>query len=109
MCALDVGAGTGILSFFAAQAAGGRRASLRRVEASGMAVHVKALASGNGLGDIVTVLNRTSGSNKTRGVWSVELDTSAWMYTHIGAPRYRVGQRAHARVVHLRAGQVAPA
>ena len=52
---LDVGAGTGILSFFAAQAGA---AKVYAVEASGMARHAEKLAAGNGLSDVVQVLNQ---------------------------------------------------
>jgi len=52
---LDVGAGTGILSFFAAKAGASR---VYAVEASGMALKAEKLAAGNGLQDVVTVLNK---------------------------------------------------
>lgn len=52
---LDVGAGTGILSFFAARAGATR---VYAVEASGMAAKAVKLAAGNGLSEIVTVLNQ---------------------------------------------------
>ena len=51
---LDVGAGTGILSFFAARA-GAKR--VYAVEASGMARHAETLAKANGLADTIHVLN----------------------------------------------------
>eukprot|EP00966_Prymnesium_polylepis_P198639 4603867-Prymnesium_polylepis.1 len=51
---LDVGAGTGILSFFAAHA-GAKK--VYAVEASGMAKKAEKLAAGNGLGDVVAVVN----------------------------------------------------
>ena len=51
---LDVGAGTGILSFFAAHAGASK---VYAVEASGMARNAEKLAKSNGLGDVVTVLN----------------------------------------------------
>ncbi|KAL1503590.1 hypothetical protein AB1Y20_012068 [Prymnesium parvum] len=52
---LDVGAGTGILSFFAAQA-GAKK--VFAVEASGMAAKAEKLARGNNLTEVVTVLNQ---------------------------------------------------
>ena len=52
---LDVGAGTGILSFFAAKAGASH---VYAVEASGMALKAEKLAAGNGLQDVVTVLNK---------------------------------------------------
>lgn len=52
---LDVGAGTGILSFFAAKAGASQ---VYAVEASGMALKAEKLAAGNGLQDIVTVVNK---------------------------------------------------
>lgn len=52
---LDVGAGTGILSFFAARA-GAKK--VYAVEASGMARSAEKLAAGNGLQDVVTVINK---------------------------------------------------
>ena len=52
---LDVGAGTGILSFFAAKA-GAKR--VYAVEASGMASKAEKLAAGNGLSGVVTVINK---------------------------------------------------
>lgn len=52
---LDVGAGTGILSFFAARAGASK---VYAVEASTMAINAKKLAEGNGLGDVVKVLNQ---------------------------------------------------
>ncbi len=52
---LDVGAGTGMLSFFAAQAGASK---VYAVEASGMASKADKLAKANGLGDVVTVLNQ---------------------------------------------------
>ncbi|ODM89743.1 Histone-arginine methyltransferase CARMER [Orchesella cincta] len=50
---LDVGAGSGILSFFACQA-GARK--VYAVEASSMAVHAEALAASNGLGDKLKIV-----------------------------------------------------
>lgn len=50
----DVGAGTGILSFFAAQA-GAKK--VYAIEASGMALHAKALVHHNKLDAIITVLH----------------------------------------------------
>lgn len=50
---LDVGAGSGILSFFAVQA-GARK--VYAVEASTMAIHCMELATSNGMADKVTVL-----------------------------------------------------
>lgn len=50
---LDIGAGTGILSFFAAKA-GARR--VYAVEASGMAKHARQLAKANGLDEVVKVV-----------------------------------------------------
>ncbi|CAL8110241.1 unnamed protein product [Orchesella dallaii] len=50
---LDVGAGSGILSFFACQA-GARK--VYAVEASSMAVHAETLAAANGLGDKLRVV-----------------------------------------------------
>jgi len=61
---LDVGAGTGILSFFAARAGAAR---VYAVEASGMARHAEKLAGANGLGEVVQVLNKR--------VEDVQLDT----------------------------------
>ena len=52
---LDVGAGTGILSFFAAKAGA---AQVYAVEASGMALKAEKLAAGNGLQNVVTVINK---------------------------------------------------
>jgi len=52
---LDVGAGTGILSFFAARAGASR---VYAVEASGMASKAEKLASGNGLSDVIKVVNQ---------------------------------------------------
>jgi len=52
---LDVGAGTGILSFFAARAGAAR---VFAVEASGMARHAEQLAAANGLAGEVSVLNQ---------------------------------------------------
>ena len=52
---LDVGAGTGILSFFAARA-GAKR--VYAVEASGMASKAEKLTRGNGLSDVVKVINK---------------------------------------------------
>lgn len=52
---LDVGAGTGILSFFAARAGATR---VYAVEASGMAAKAQKLAAGNGLSDVVKVINK---------------------------------------------------
>lgn len=52
---LDVGAGTGILSFFAAHAGA---AHVYAVEASGMARYAQRLAESNKLGDVVSVLNK---------------------------------------------------
>ena len=52
---LDVGAGTGILSFFAAKA-GAKR--VYAVEASGMAAKAEKLAAGNGLSEVVKVINK---------------------------------------------------
>ena len=52
---LDVGCGTGILSFFAAHAGAAR---VFAVEASGMAKHAAKLAAGNGLSHIVQVINQ---------------------------------------------------
>ena len=52
---LDVGAGTGILSFFAARAGAAR---VYAVEASGMARHAEKLAGANGLGEVVQVINK---------------------------------------------------
>uniref|UniRef100_A0A183C6T9 type I protein arginine methyltransferase n=1 Tax=Globodera pallida TaxID=36090 RepID=A0A183C6T9_GLOPA len=51
---LDVGAGTGILSFFAAQV-GAKR--IYAVEASSMAVHCKELVHANGYDAVITVLS----------------------------------------------------
>lgn len=50
---IDVGAGTGILSFFAAQA-GARK--VYAVEASSMAAHAKTLVEANGYGKIIDVI-----------------------------------------------------
>ncbi len=50
---LDVGAGTGILSFFAARA-GARR--VYAIEASGMARHAQRLVESNGLAHVITVI-----------------------------------------------------
>lgn len=50
---LDVGAGTGILSFFAVKAGAAR---VYAVEASDMAKHARRLVEGNGLGHIITVI-----------------------------------------------------
>ena len=52
---LDVGAGSGILSFFAAKA-GAKK--VYAVEASGMAAKAEKLAAGNGLSDVVEVINK---------------------------------------------------
>ena len=52
---LDVGAGTGILSFFAAKAGAAR---VYAVEASGMAAKAEKLAQGNGLAGVVKVINQ---------------------------------------------------
>jgi len=52
---VDVGAGTGILSFFAAQAGASR---VYAVEASGMARYAKRLAEANNLGEVVSVINQ---------------------------------------------------
>jgi ubiquinone/menaquinone biosynthesis C-methylase UbiE len=52
---LDVGAGTGILSFFAARA-GAKR--VYAVEASSMATKAEKLAKGNNLSDVVKVVNK---------------------------------------------------
>ena len=52
---LDVGAGSGILSFFAARA-GAKK--VYAVEASGMAVKAAKLAKGNGLDGVVEVLHQ---------------------------------------------------
>ena len=52
---LDVGAGTGILSFFAAKAGASH---VYAVEASGMAQKAEKLAAGNGLKGTVSVLNK---------------------------------------------------
>ena len=52
---VDVGAGTGILSFFAAKAGASK---VYAVEASGMALHAKTLAAGNGLADVIEVINK---------------------------------------------------
>lgn len=52
---LDVGAGTGILSFFAAHAGAAR---VYAVEASGMAQNAEKLARANRLGDVVSVMNQ---------------------------------------------------
>ena len=52
---LDVGAGSGILSFFAAKA-GARK--VYAVEASGMATKAAKLASGNGLDGVVEILHQ---------------------------------------------------
>lgn len=52
---LDVGAGTGILSFFAVQA-GAKQ--VYAVEASGMARKAEKLSQGNGLSHLVTVVNK---------------------------------------------------
>uniref|UniRef100_A0A7S3RFB1 type I protein arginine methyltransferase n=1 Tax=Strombidinopsis acuminata TaxID=141414 RepID=A0A7S3RFB1_9SPIT len=52
---LDVGAGTGILSFFAAQAGA---AHVYAVEASGMARYAQRLAEANRLGDVVSIINQ---------------------------------------------------
>jgi len=51
---LDVGAGSGILSFFAAQAGASR---VYAVEASSMANHARALVASNGLEQVITVLS----------------------------------------------------
>ncbi len=51
---MDLGAGSGILSFFAAQA-GAKR--VYAVEASGMAAKADMLARANGFGDVITVIN----------------------------------------------------
>ena len=51
---LDVGAGTGVLSVWAAKA-GARR--VFAVEATGVASHAEALVEAHGLSDVVTVLN----------------------------------------------------
>ena len=64
---LDVGAGTGILSFFAAKAGASH---VYAVEASGMAFKAEKLAAGNGLQDVVTVLNKR--------VEDVTLDEKVW-------------------------------
>ena len=52
---VDVGAGTGILSFFAAKAGAAR---VYAVEASGMAAKAEKLAQGNGLAGVVKVINQ---------------------------------------------------
>ena len=52
---LDVGAGTGALSFFAAQA-GAKK--VYAVEASGMAAKAEKLVESNGLSDVITVINQ---------------------------------------------------
>lgn len=49
---LDVGAGSGILSFFAAQAGASR---VYAVEASSMANHAQTLVTANGLDHIIKV------------------------------------------------------
>ena len=134
---LDVGAGTGILSFFAAKAGASH---VYAVEASGMAFKAEKLAAGNGLQDVVTVLNKR--------VEEVTLDEKVWPEpisdrprpdprpdphpkprpkpepkpepkpapacrpgrpAHLGAPGYRSRQRAHDRELHRRAGATAQA
>ena len=50
---LDVGAGTGVLSVWAAKA-GARK--VYAVEATAMAQHAKTLAEANGVGDVVEVI-----------------------------------------------------
>tara|TARA_B100000780_G_scaffold102320_1_gene71508 strand:+ start:68 stop:505 length:438 start_codon:yes stop_codon:yes gene_type:complete len=70
---LDVGAGTGILSFFAAKAGASH---VYAVEASGMAFKAEKLAAGNGLQDVVTVLNKR--------VEDVTLDEKVMAPAHLG-------------------------
>ena len=60
---LDVGAGTGILSFFAARA-GAKR--VYAVEASGMASKAEKLAAGNGLSEVVKAVSYTHLSLPTK-------------------------------------------
>ena len=129
---LDVGAGTGILSFFAAKAGASH---VYAVEASGMAFKAEKLAAGNGLQDVVTVLNKR--------VEDVTLDekvrpdpyrpdpcrpdphpnphphpepdpnpkpsASPGRPAHLGASRHRARQRAHDRELHRRARHAAQA
>ena len=134
---LDVGAGTGILSFFAAKAGASH---VYAVEASGMAFKAEKLAAGNGLQDVVTVLNKRVedvtldekvmapahlGPTLTTHHAPLNLhpnpdshpgpnphphpDSSPGRPAHLGAARHRSGQRAHDRELHRGAGHAAQA
>ena len=130
---LDVGAGTGILSFFAAKAGASH---VYAVEASGMALKAEKLAAGNGLQDVVTVLNkRVEEVTLDEKVWPVPISdrprpdprpkprpkpepkpepkprptSRPGRPTHLGAPGHRPRQRAHDRELHRRKGAAAQA
>ncbi|CEL93651.1 unnamed protein product [Vitrella brassicaformis CCMP3155] len=72
---LDVGAGSGILSLFAARA-GARR--VYAVEASNMAHIAKEIVAANGLGDVVEVIH-TAVEDVTLPVDAVDVIVSEWM------------------------------
>jgi protein arginine N-methyltransferase 1 len=76
---LDIGAGTGILSLFAAKFGGAK--AVIAVEAGAMAHVIKSLAIANGVGDVVHVVNKRVEEidELPLGISKVDVIISEWM------------------------------